>query len=187
MGSHSRCNIVGDDGGDLFTDSHSILARRRNHFSQLLHVPGVNGFKKTEIHTTEPPASELSAFEFEMAIEKLKGHESPGIDQIPAGFIKAGVEKFTLRSLEILLLFGIRKNCMRSERSRSSYLFTRRVIKQIVVIIEAYLFCQVHSTFFQDPSFKVNSKCRGNYRGSSMWISRQKVNHGSYILHSSNT
>jgi len=26
-----------------------------------------------------------------MAIEKLKGHKSPGIDQIPAEFIKTGV------------------------------------------------------------------------------------------------
>jgi len=30
------------------------------------------------------------AFEFEMAIEKLKRHKSPGIDQIPAKLIKAG-------------------------------------------------------------------------------------------------
>jgi hypothetical protein len=29
-------------------------------------------------------------FEVEMAIEKLKGHKSPGIDQIPAELIKAG-------------------------------------------------------------------------------------------------
>ena len=33
---------------------------------------------------------ELRAFEFEMAIEELKGHKSPGIDQIPAELIKAG-------------------------------------------------------------------------------------------------
>jgi hypothetical protein len=32
---------------------------------------------------------EPSAFEVEMAIEKLKGHKSPGIDQIPAELIKA--------------------------------------------------------------------------------------------------
>jgi hypothetical protein len=31
-----------------------------------------------------------SAFEVEMAIEKLKRHISPGIDQIPAELIKAG-------------------------------------------------------------------------------------------------
>jgi hypothetical protein len=29
-----------------------------------------------------------------MAIEKLKKHKSPGIDQIPAELIKAGVEQF---------------------------------------------------------------------------------------------
>jgi hypothetical protein len=33
---------------------------------------------------------EPSAFEVEMAIEKLKRHKSPGIDQIPAELIKAG-------------------------------------------------------------------------------------------------
>jgi hypothetical protein len=31
-----------------------------------------------------------SAFEVEMAIEKFRRHKSPGIDQIPAEFIKAG-------------------------------------------------------------------------------------------------
>jgi hypothetical protein len=31
-----------------------------------------------------------SAFEVEMAIEKIKRHKSPGIDQIPAKLIKAG-------------------------------------------------------------------------------------------------
>jgi hypothetical protein len=34
--------------------------------------------------------TELSAFEVEMAIDKLKGHKSPGIDQIPVKLIKAG-------------------------------------------------------------------------------------------------
>jgi len=33
---------------------------------------------------------EPSAFEFELAIEKLKSHKSPGIDQISAELIKAG-------------------------------------------------------------------------------------------------
>jgi len=33
---------------------------------------------------------EPSAFEFEMAIEKLKRHRSPGIDQVPPELIKAG-------------------------------------------------------------------------------------------------
>jgi len=32
-----RTNKVKDEEGDLFTDSHSILARWRNHFTQLLN------------------------------------------------------------------------------------------------------------------------------------------------------
>jgi hypothetical protein len=34
--------------------------------------------------------SKPSAFDVEMAIEKLKRHISPGIDQVPADLIKAG-------------------------------------------------------------------------------------------------
>jgi len=40
--------------------------------------------------------SERGDFGFEMTIEKLKGHKSPGIDQIPANLIKAGGK--TIRS-----------------------------------------------------------------------------------------
>ena len=41
-------------------------------------------------HTAEPLVPEPSASEFELAIEKLKSDNSPGIDQIPAELIKAG-------------------------------------------------------------------------------------------------
>jgi hypothetical protein len=56
----------------LVTDSHSILARWRNHFSQPLNVHGVTDVRQTEIHTEEPLVPEPSAFEVELAIEKLK-------------------------------------------------------------------------------------------------------------------
>ena len=71
----------------MVTDSHSILARWRNHFSQLLNVNGVNVGSQTEIHTAWPLVHEPSAFEVEMAIEKQKRDKSPGIDQIPAELI----------------------------------------------------------------------------------------------------
>ena len=48
---------------------------------------------------------EPSAFEIELAIEKLKSHKSPGTDQIAAELTKAGVEKFTLRTINLLYLF----------------------------------------------------------------------------------
>jgi len=47
----------------------------RNHFSQLLNVHGVNDVWQTEIHTAGPLVPETSAFEVEMAIEKLKRHK----------------------------------------------------------------------------------------------------------------
>jgi hypothetical protein len=59
------------------------LARWRIHFSQLLNIHGVNDDRQTERHTEEPLVPEPSAFEVELAIEKLKSHKSPGIDQIP--------------------------------------------------------------------------------------------------------
>jgi hypothetical protein len=70
-----------------------FLTRWRNYFSQLLNVHGDNDVKQTEIHTAEPLLPEPSAFEVEMAIEKLKRYKSPGIDQIPAELIKAGCSK----------------------------------------------------------------------------------------------
>jgi hypothetical protein len=71
-GYQLRTNKVRDEQGDLVTDSYSILARWRNYFSQLLIVHGVNDVRQTEIHTAEPVLPEPSAFEVEMAIEKLK-------------------------------------------------------------------------------------------------------------------
>jgi hypothetical protein len=65
------------------------LARWRNYFSQILNVHGVNDVRQTEIHTAEPLVPETSASEIELAIEKLKSHKSPGIDQIPAELFKA--------------------------------------------------------------------------------------------------
>ena len=76
--------------GDLFTESHSNLARWRKHFSQLLNVQGVNDVGQTTIRTAGSLVSEPSAFEFELAIDQLKRHKSPGIDPIPAELIKEG-------------------------------------------------------------------------------------------------
>jgi hypothetical protein len=58
---------------DLFTDCHSNLAAWRNNFSQLFNVHWVSDVRQTEIHTAE-----RSAFEVEMAIDKLKGNKSTG-------------------------------------------------------------------------------------------------------------
>jgi len=53
-GYQPRTNIVKDEKGDLVTDSHSILARWKNHVSQLLNIHGVNDVRQTDLHTAEP-------------------------------------------------------------------------------------------------------------------------------------
>jgi hypothetical protein len=66
----------------------AFLARKWNHFSQLLNVHAVSNVNQREICLAEPLVPELSVFEVEVAIEKLQ--RSPGIDQIPGKLIKAG-------------------------------------------------------------------------------------------------
>ena len=89
-GYQPRTNMVKDEKGDLVADSHSILARWMNHFSQLLNIRGVNDVRQTELHTAEPLVPEASALKFDLAIEGLKSKKSLGINQIPAEFFKAG-------------------------------------------------------------------------------------------------
>ena len=61
----------------------------RKPFLQLFSVHGVSDVRQAEIHTSEPLVPELSAFQIEMAIEKLKRHKSPGIVHIPAELVNA--------------------------------------------------------------------------------------------------
>ena len=46
-GYKPRTNIVKDEKGDLVTESYSIMATWRNHFSQLLNVHGVDDVRQT--------------------------------------------------------------------------------------------------------------------------------------------
>ena len=58
-----------------------------SYFSHLLNVHRLNDIKHKDKHTAKPLVPETSAFEVELAIEKLKSHKSTGIDQIPAELI----------------------------------------------------------------------------------------------------
>jgi len=74
----------------LVTDCHILVARWRNHFSQLFSVHGINEIRQIKIHTAELLLPEPIAFVVKMAVEKLQGHKSPGIHQITSELIKAG-------------------------------------------------------------------------------------------------
>jgi len=73
--SSLELNVVMDEKGGLIADWHSILARRRIQFSQLLNEYGVIYVRQTEIHTyintyihtSEPLLAVPSAFEVKMA------------------------------------------------------------------------------------------------------------------------
>ena len=138
-GYQPRTKIVKDEKGDLVADSHSIMARWRNYFSQILNVHGVSDVRQAKIHTAEPLVPEPSALEVELAIEKLKSHKSPGIDQIPAALIKAGGS--TIRCAIHKLIIAI--------WNKESIIVPihKRVIKQIVITIGVYHFCQLHTKF----------------------------------------
>ena len=74
-----------------------------------MNAHGVNDIRQTEKDTAEPLVPEPSASEVELAIEKLKSHISPGIDQIPAELIKAGGKTILCEIHNLLFLFGIRR------------------------------------------------------------------------------
>jgi len=101
-GYQPRCNIVKDEKGDLVADSHSIVVRWRNYFSRLFNVHGGKDGGQAEIHTAEPLVPEPSASEVELAVDKLKSHRSPGIDQIPAELIKAGGRTICLEICKLI-------------------------------------------------------------------------------------
>jgi hypothetical protein len=75
-----------------------------------LNAHGVSEVRQAKIRTAEPLVSEPSIVEFELAIEKLKSHKSPGIAQIPTEMIKAGVEQFSVRFINLSFPFGIRRH-----------------------------------------------------------------------------
>jgi hypothetical protein len=96
----------------------------------------------TELAVCIPVSLRLST------IANLVKHKLSGSDQILANLIQAGGE-ILLRSINSLILFGIRKNYLISGRSIFSYQFTRKVIKVAVVIIMGYHCCQLAIAFSQ--------------------------------------
>jgi hypothetical protein len=83
---------VKDENGDLLADSHNILNRWKNYFSQLLNVHNVSDVRQIEVHTAEPLGPGPSRLEVEIAIVKFKKYKSPGSDQILAELIQGGSE-----------------------------------------------------------------------------------------------
>ena len=154
------------------------MTRWKTYFSQLLNVHGAKDVRQEEIHTAEPLVPEPSAFEVEMAIEKLKNHKSPGIDQIPAELIKAGGR--TIRCAIHKLIISIWNEEALPEEWKGSIIVPIHK-KGDKTDCNNYwgniAFANYIQNFVQHSAVMVNSKCRGSYWGSSVWIPKQQVNY----------
>jgi hypothetical protein len=75
-------------------------------------VHSVSDVKQIEIlvRTTEPSVLVSSRLAVKIANAVLKKYNSPSINQFPAELIQAGGETYCPRSINSLILFGIRKN-----------------------------------------------------------------------------
>jgi hypothetical protein len=83
---------VKDENGDLLADSHNILNKWKNYFSQLLNANRVSYVRQIKIHRAEPLVPDPSPFEIETAIANFKKYKSSGYDQIPTELIQARSE-----------------------------------------------------------------------------------------------
>jgi hypothetical protein len=106
-----------------------------------LNEHGGSDVRLAEIHTAEPLVPEPSVLEIELAIEKLKSHKSPGIDQIPAKLFKEGGR--TIRSSIHKLIISIWNKGKLPEEWKESIiiLIHKKGIKWIVISIGTYHFC----------------------------------------------
>ncbi|PNF14347.1 hypothetical protein B7P43_G05571 [Cryptotermes secundus] len=92
-GYQPQSNLVKDENGDLLADSHNILNRWKNYFSQLLNARRVSDVRQIEIHTDDQLVPDHnSPFDVKSAIAKLKRYKLPGSDQIPGELDQAGGE-----------------------------------------------------------------------------------------------
>jgi hypothetical protein len=63
-------NIAKGENGDVLADSHNILKRWKNFFSQLLNVHNVSDVSQIEVHMAEPLVPGPSCLDVEIAMAK---------------------------------------------------------------------------------------------------------------------
>jgi hypothetical protein len=136
-----------------------------------LNIHGINDVRQTEVHTAEPLVPEPSAFEVEMAIEKLKRHKSPGIDQIPAELIKAWGRIIQSEIHKLIIISVWNKEELPEEWKESVIvpIYKRGDTTDCSNYRGISLLLTRYKITIQHSFVKVNSICRGNYWGSSVW------------------
>ena len=118
-----------------------------------MNVHEVNDVCQAEIQTVEPLVSETIVFEVELAIQKLKNHKSPGIDQIPTELIKAG--RMTIRCEIHKLIISIwNKEELPNEWKESIIVPVYKEGDKTVITIGAYHYCPLRTKFCPTSCFQ---------------------------------
>jgi hypothetical protein len=124
-------NLLKDENGDLFTDSHNSLSERKNCFSQPSDVHRAS--YKIELCTAEPLLPDPSLFEVKIVVTNVKIYTSLGIDQILAELIQAGGETVPSRIHKLINSIWNKEELPEPWKSLLLYQFTIRAIKLSVV------------------------------------------------------
>ena len=116
-----------------------------------MDVHGVNDVRQVDVQTAKPLVPVPSAFDIELATEKLKSNKLPGTDQIPAELIKGGVR--TIRDESHKLIISIWNKEELPEQWKESVIVPiyKKGDKTDGVSIGAYHFYQLHTKFY--PTF----------------------------------
>jgi hypothetical protein len=115
---------------------------------------------------------EPNAFEVEMAIEKLKRYKSPGVDQIPAELIKAGGSKICSEIHKLIIsVYNKEEFSDQWKESIIVPIYKKGDKTDCSNYRGISLFINYIQNSIKHLSLKVNLICRGNYWGSSVWVS----------------
>jgi hypothetical protein len=139
-----------NEKGDMVTDFRSILARWRNHFSQLLNVYGIKHVRKTDIYVCSRATSACAEclWGLDSHWKAVKTHVTKYWWDPSRTNYKAGDRTIHSEIHKLINSIWNKEELPEEWRGQSLYLFIRRAIKQAVVIIEAYHFCQLHTKFY---------------------------------------
>ena len=112
---------------------------------------GINDDRQRGIHITEALVPKPDAFEVEVATVKPERHKSPELIKAGSKRIRSEVHKF-INSIS-------NKEELPEEWKESIIVpFYKKGFKQIVAIIGAYHFRQLHTKFYYCPAVKVMQK-----------------------------
>jgi hypothetical protein len=133
---------------------------------------------QTEKHTAEPLIPEPSASEFELVIDKIKGHKYPSIDEIPAELIKVGSRTICFEIHKLITSIWKKEKLPEGWMNSIIVPIDKKGDKTDCNNYRGHNnFAKHLQNFIQHPALKVNSVSKGNYRGSSMWLSKQQFDY----------